>query len=161
MEAAQRLNQEQVQLPAPDPSYVEEAKRTAFEAMRRRGDIALQNAEKWKRAAEECFRTADLIRLAIPQAHSSPDGQAKISDWSRVDRATAMSEFLRQYPVSKKIKIADVVAALTKGGCDVAGKFRPGSTDYQREGERNLFIAASRNGDIYGYDKKAREIWRK
>lgn len=131
--------------------------------------LFLRRADELRKEADELENEArglridadDLVRRVTQQdAPQQASGPAKIDDWSRVDRATAMHQFMRNFPKGKRVKIADVVAALTQGGCDVAGKFRPDQKDYHKEAERNLFITASRNHDIYEYDKKTREIWR-
>lgn len=157
MGAAQRLDEERVIQPAPSTSYVDEAIKIAYSNLEASAKEADEKSVFWKRQAEELRNKAALLKVAMPQASA---GAVRIGDWSKVDRATAMHEYLRQFPKGKKVRISDVVAALTQGGCDVAGKHRPDQKDYQKEAERNLFITASRNQDLYEYDKKAREIWR-
>jgi hypothetical protein len=137
-------------------SYVDEAVNIAHANLEASAKEAREKAAFWVRQADELDRKAALLRAHMSQEPLS----ARISDWSKVDRATAMHEYMRQFPKGKKVRISEVVAALTKGGCDVAGKFRPGSNDYEKEAQRNLFISASRNAPTYGYDKKTREIWR-
>lgn len=118
-------------------------------------------SQQFAREAEDLERRAKSLRKSFPAPEQFVTGSPRVSDWSKVDRATAMHEYMRQFPIGHRVKIADVVAALTQGGCDVAGKFRPDQKDYQKEAERNLFITASRNDDIYEYSTQTREIWRK
>jgi hypothetical protein len=87
-------------------------------------------------------------------------GPARIGDWANVDRADALHEYMRQYPMGHHLKISTVAKDLMRGGVK-AGKLRPGQTKGElAELERNLLISASRH-DKYAWNPETREIWRK
>jgi hypothetical protein len=60
--------------------------------------------------------------MDVQQTADRNNGRASVSDWAKVDRADAMHEYMRQFPVGQRVKISEVVAALTRGGVNVAGK---------------------------------------
>lgn len=141
---------------------MDEAIRAAIERLETASAKYRKEAQALIEKAEHLERKAQCLRVESPQIQETGPQAPKIDDWSGVDRATAMHQYMRNFGKGKKIKVADIVAALTQGGCNVGGKFRPEQTSYQKEAERNLFITASRNEDIYGRDKSknSREIWR-
>jgi hypothetical protein len=144
-----------------NPSFVQEAVEMAATKLEEDASKAHEEGQVWERQAQELYRRARNLRMDVRENAGANDGRGTVSDWTKAKRADAMHDYLRQFPIGQRVKISEVVAALTRGGVNVAGNFRPDQRNYQKEAERNLFITASRNDEIYEYDKKAREIWRK
>jgi hypothetical protein len=126
----------------------------------------LQGAEKCrKESARQLAMAEDLERrardLALPSAPttSAAEGADMVRDWRDVKKAQAMHEFMRQFPIGQRVKIADVVKALKQGGCKVVDGLRKGWTE-QQNAEGNLFISAHAKPKVYGYSRKTRDVWR-
>ena len=109
----------------------------------------------WAEDFEQRARILGMKRAASEEPSSAP-----VRDWRGVRRATALHEYMRAYPAGVRVQISEVVKALVAGGCDVAGKQRPGETSSEKEAERNLFISAAQSRGALNYDRKTREIWR-
>lgn len=116
-------------------------------------------AEEYNRKADDLERRARQLRQ--PNSSNPAPTHARIGNWVNTDRATAMHEFMRQFPIGYRVQISAVAQALVEGGCDISGKLRPGATNPQKEAERNLFITAGQNKDKYKYDTGTREVWRR
>jgi hypothetical protein len=123
-----------------------------------------------KVAAEHLAMAADLerrLQTLIQQSNISQapptSGSTIIGNWHGIEPAVALKEYLRQFPLNQKLDVADVVADLERGGCQLYQKARPGkhgSVPPQVEKERKIFIVVARNKDMDGDPDDTRKLWR-